>query len=59
MNTDMNNMQKKEEPQTFNLSNQGGNPNDFDRVKKIIKNKNIIILEDNCESLGAKYNNQF
>ena len=32
-----------------------GNPNDFDAINKIIENKNIIILEDNCESMGAEY----
>ena len=32
-----------------------GNPNDFDRINKIIKDKNIFILEDNCESMGAEY----
>ncbi|EKV58028.1 DegT/DnrJ/EryC1/StrS family aminotransferase [Brachyspira hampsonii] len=32
-----------------------GNPNDFNSINKIIANKNIILLEDNCESLGAVY----
>lgn len=32
-----------------------GNPNDFDVITGIIKDKNIIILEDNCESMGAEY----
>jgi len=32
-----------------------GNPNDFDIINKIIKDKNIFIFEDNCESLGAEY----
>ena len=32
-----------------------GNPNNFDTINKIIKNKNIFIFEDNCESLGAEY----
>ena len=32
-----------------------GNPNNFDIINKIIKNKNIFIFEDNCESLGAEY----
>ena len=36
-----------------------GNSNDFDAIKNIIENKNIILLEDNCESLGAKYNNKY
>ena len=36
-----------------------GNPNDFLEINNIIKNKNIYLLEDNCESMGAKYENQF
>ncbi|MBE3022573.1 DegT/DnrJ/EryC1/StrS family aminotransferase [Campylobacter sp. 7477a] len=32
-----------------------GNPNDFDAIFEMIKNKDIIVLEDNCESMGAEY----
>ncbi|MFM5080741.1 DegT/DnrJ/EryC1/StrS family aminotransferase [Aeromonas veronii] len=32
-----------------------GNPNDFNAINNLIKNKNILLLEDNCESLGATY----
>ena len=32
-----------------------GNPNDFNKINNIIKDKDIIILEDNCESMGAEY----
>lgn len=32
-----------------------GNPNDFKRIKKIINNRDIILLEDNCESMGAEF----
>jgi CDP-6-deoxy-D-xylo-4-hexulose-3-dehydrase len=32
-----------------------GNPNDFDVINELIKNKDIFIFEDNCESLGAEY----
>ncbi len=35
-----------------------GNPNDFSRIKKIINGRDIILVEDNCESLGAKFNNK-
>ena len=41
------------------LLNTLGNSNNFDQVKKIIKNKNIILLEDNCESLNGKFKNKF
>lgn len=37
------------------LVNLLGNPNYFDEINEIIKDRNIIILEDNCESLGATY----
>ena len=32
-----------------------GNPNDFDAINNMIANKDIVLLEDNCESMGAKY----
>lgn len=32
-----------------------GNPNDFDKINEIIKDKDIFIFEDNCESMGAEY----
>jgi CDP-4-dehydro-6-deoxyglucose reductase, E1 len=32
-----------------------GNPNDFDAIKNLIKDKDIFTFEDNCESLGAEY----
>jgi CDP-6-deoxy-D-xylo-4-hexulose-3-dehydrase len=32
-----------------------GNPNDFSRVQQIIGKRNIVLLEDNCESMGARY----
>ena len=32
-----------------------GNPNDFDRIQKIIGGRDIVLMEDNCESLGATY----
>jgi len=35
-----------------------GNPNNFDLINKIIKNKDIILLEDNCESMGATFNDK-
>jgi len=32
-----------------------GNPNDYDEIRKIADERNILLLEDNCESMGAKY----
>ena len=36
-----------------------GNPNNFDEIRNIIKDKNILLLEDNCESMGAKFNDKY
>lgn len=33
-----------------------GNPNDFDAITRIINGKDIVVIEDNCESLGAQFN---
>lgn len=32
-----------------------GNPNDFGRIQQIIGKRNIVLIEDNCESMGATY----
>ena len=32
-----------------------GNPNEFNRIKKIIGTRDIVLIEDNCESLGAEF----
>ncbi|WP_312365706.1 DegT/DnrJ/EryC1/StrS family aminotransferase [Ensifer sp.] len=32
-----------------------GNPNDFGRIKAIIGDRDIALIEDNCESMGALY----
>jgi len=37
------------------LVNLLGNPNEFDRIDEICRGRDIIIMEDNCESLGAEY----
>jgi len=37
------------------LVNLLGNPCDFNAVKSLIEGKGIILLEDNCESMGAKF----
>lgn len=36
-----------------------GNPNDFNKILSIIKNKNILLLEDNCESMGALFDEKY
>lgn len=32
-----------------------GNPNDFARIRQIVGTRNIVLIEDNCESLGAEF----
>ncbi|WP_243166239.1 DegT/DnrJ/EryC1/StrS family aminotransferase [Acetobacterium fimetarium] len=32
-----------------------GNPNDYEKIMKICKNRNLILIEDNCEALGGQY----
>ena len=36
-----------------------GNPVEFNKLKKICESHKLILIEDNCESLGAKYNSKF
>jgi CDP-6-deoxy-D-xylo-4-hexulose-3-dehydrase len=31
-----------------------GNPNDFARIERIVGARDIVVIEDNCESLGAR-----
>ena len=33
-----------------------GNPNDFTRIDHIIAGRDITVIEDNCESMGATFN---
>ena len=36
-----------------------GNPCQFDEITKLCKENNIILFEDNCESIGAKFNGKY
>lgn len=36
-----------------------GNPNDFGRINQIIGGRDIVLLEDNCESMGAKFKGKY
>jgi len=36
-----------------------GNPNDFNAIDALIKGRNITLLEDNCESMGAQFKGRF
>lgn len=35
-----------------------GNPNDFDAIDGIIAGRDIVVIEDNCESMGATFNDK-
>jgi len=35
-----------------------GNPNNFAEINSMIENQDIILLEDNCESMGATFEDQ-
>jgi CDP-6-deoxy-D-xylo-4-hexulose-3-dehydrase len=36
-----------------------GNPNDFDAINRIIAGRNIVVVEDNCESMGASFKGKY
>ena len=36
-----------------------GNPNDFNQIQKLLGDKDIQLVEDNCESMGAKYDGRY
>ena len=36
-----------------------GNSNDFNKINNIIANRDIAVIEDNCESMGAKFDDKF
>lgn len=38
------------------LVNLLGNPNDYDAIRRIVDGRDIVIIEDNCESMGATFN---
>lgn len=36
-----------------------GNPNHFSTINRLIAKRNIILLEDNCEAMGARFKGQY
>jgi CDP-6-deoxy-D-xylo-4-hexulose-3-dehydrase len=36
-----------------------GNPNDFKVIRSLIEGRDICLLEDNCESIGAKFQGEY
>jgi CDP-6-deoxy-D-xylo-4-hexulose-3-dehydrase len=57
LNYDLEQLRCAVSPQTraIMVVNLLGNPNDFSQIKQIIGDRKIILLEDNCESLGAEF----
>lgn len=57
LNYDLEQLRDAVSPQTraIMVVNLLGNPNDFAQIKQIIGDRNIVVLEDNCESLGAEF----
>ncbi len=45
-----------DQTQAIMVVNLLGNPNDFDAINQIIDGRNIVVIEDNCESMGATFN---
>lgn len=35
-----------------------GNPNDFDSIRNLVDGRNVVLIEDNCESMGARFKGQ-
>ena len=57
LNFDIEQLRKAITPKTRAIMavNLLGNPNNFSVINEIIGDRNIILLEDNCESLGAEF----
>ena len=57
LNYDLNSLESSitEKTKMIMAVNLLGNPNDFDKINELIKGKNIFLIEDNCESMGATY----
>jgi CDP-4-dehydro-6-deoxyglucose reductase, E1 len=57
LNMDLNDLETKIGPKTraISLVHLMGNPCDMDRVLAICEKHNLILIEDCCEALGAKY----
>ena len=60
LNIDVNKIERAITPNTSAIFavNLLGNPNDFNKLKKICDKYKLILIEDNCESLGAKFENK-
>ena len=61
LNYDLNKLEKSISSKTklIFIVNLLGNNNDFKVIESISKKHKINFIEDNCESMGSKYNNKF
>lgn len=61
LNVDVNALEEAITPSTRAVMavNLLGNPNEFDKVQKICDKYNLIIVEDNCESMGATFDSKY
>ena len=61
LNYDMEELKKAITPNTKMIVTVSvlGNPNYFDEIEALCEKNNIILFDDNCESMGAKYNGKF
>jgi dTDP-4-amino-4,6-dideoxygalactose transaminase len=57
LNFDLKELEKAIGPKTRLIMtvNLLGNPNDFAKIQSLIKGKDITLIEDNCESMGATF----
>jgi CDP-6-deoxy-D-xylo-4-hexulose-3-dehydrase len=59
LNYDLDGLQKalalEPKPKMVMAVNLLGNPNDFDRIREMMVSGDCILIEDNCESMGASY----
>lgn len=57
LNMDIGHLKKSISPKTRAIFavNLLGNSNEYDEILKLCEEKNILLLEDNCESMGAQY----
>ncbi|MGL4772228.1 MAG: DegT/DnrJ/EryC1/StrS family aminotransferase [Clostridium sp.] len=61
LNLDLNELEKAitKDTKAIFAVNLLGNSIDYDRLLEIVEKNNLILIEDNCESMGGKYKNKF
>ena len=61
LNYDLDQLRSAISPKTraIMIVNLLGNPNDFRAINDMVDGKNIVLMEDNCESMGAQFEDKF